>query len=47
MRFDVLGLVETFLKEVDVSVIGYEWYSRNSDGGKRASGGMAVLVHKS
>ena len=44
--FDIVGLAEMFLKEEEVSVAGYEWYGRNSDGGKRASGGVAVLVHR-
>ena len=39
----VLGLAEMFLKkEYEVNVTG-----RNRDGGKRASGGVAVVVHKS
>ena len=43
----MLGLAEMFLKmKEEVSVTGYEWYGRNRDG-KWASGGMAVLVHKS
>ena len=38
---------EMFLKEKEVSVMGYEWYSRNRDSDKQASRGVAVLVHKS
>ncbi len=41
-RFDVLGLAETFLKEECDRV---KWYGRNRDG-KRASGGVAELVHR-
>ena len=44
----VLRLAETFFKkEEEVSVTGYEWYVRNRDDGKLASGGMGVLVHMS
>ena len=25
---------------------GYKWYGRNRDDGKRASGGVAMMVHK-
>ena len=39
----MLGLAETFLKE-ELSITEYEWYGRNRDGGKRADGGMGVLV---
>ena len=47
-RFNMLWLAEVFLKkEAEVSVTGYEWYGRNRDGGKWASEGVAVLVHKS
>ena len=47
-RFDVLWLAETFLrKDEAVSVTGYMRYGRNSEGGRRASGGVGVLVNRS
>ena len=42
--FAVLGLVEIFLKkEEEVRVTAYEWYGRNRDGGKQASGVVGML----
>ena len=47
-RFDVLGLVETFLqKEEGVNMTEYVLYCWNSDGGRRVSGSGGVLVHRS
>ena len=41
-RFDVLGLEMFLMKEEEVSVTGYEWYDRNRDCGKWASGSAGI-----
>ena len=47
-RFDVLGLVETFLqKDEAVSVAGHVWYGRNGEGSRRASAGLGMLMNRS
>ena len=45
---DVLGLAETFpQKDEKASVAGYVWYGSNSEGSRRASGVVGVLVNMS
>ena len=43
----MLGLAETFLqKDEEMSMAGYVWYGRNSEGGRQASGGVGMLVNR-
>ena len=43
-----LGLAETFLVGDEVpKVVGYQWFGRNRVGGRKASGGVGLLVRNS
>ena len=46
-RFDVLRLMAMFLQKIEeLSVAGYMWYGRNSEGDRRANGSVGALVNR-